>query len=412
MPFHHAVLDNGLHVVAELSDASRSVAAGFFVRAGSRDEAPEVAGVSHFLEHMAFKGGAKRDALTINRDFDRFGAKNNAQTSEEETIFFAASLPEYLPKTFDVLAELMRPRLEAGDFETEKEVIIEEIRMYLDNPMMTAYEEAKAAHFGRHPLGQSILGSVESIGAMTAEQMRAYHERRYGPSNIVLAFCGRSDWDDLLKLAREQCGAWTGPGADRALAPTKGARAFRSLLRKEDQQQIFVGIADAPPLEDDLRYAAGLLTTILGDHTGSRFYWALIDPGLADSADVSYQEYNQAGAFLTFLSCEPEQAEENMATILEVYREAMASGVSPDELERAKNKVMSRMVLRGERPMGRLMSLGYNWMYRRKYLSVQDELDAYSRVTAGDIAEVLRRWPLDALTIATAGPNGEVKAPA
>lgn len=412
MAFHHAVLENGLHVVAELGDAFHSVAAGFFVRAGSRDESREVAGVSHFLEHMAFKGGGKRDALTINRDFDRFGAKNNAQTSEEETIFFAASLPEYLPPIFDILAELMRPRLDVSDFETEKEVIIEEIRMYLDNPMMTAYEEAKAAHFGKHPLGQSILGSVESIGAMTAAQMRDYHAKQYGPSNIVLAFCGRSNWDDLLQMTKERCGSWTGPTSERALPAAKGSAAFRSLLRKEDQQQILVGIADAPALEDDLRYAAALLTTILGDHTGSRLYWALIDSGAADSADLSYQEYNRAGAFLTFLSCEPDLAQENMATVLNVYREAMASGIAPDELERAKNKVMSRLVLRGERPMGRLMSLGYNWMYRRQYISVQDELDSFGRVTIGDVQEVLKRWPLDALTIATAGPNDQLKAPA
>src|SRR5262249_13819776 len=161
--FHHATLDNGLQVIAELNDRAHSVASGFFVKTGSRDEAPEVAGVSHFLEHMVFKGTDRRDALAVNRDFDRVGAKHNAPTAEADTVYHVRCLPEYLPKSFDVLADILRPTLKEDDFETEKKVIIEEIRMYLDNPMSVAYEAAKAAHFGPHPLGQSILGTVESI---------------------------------------------------------------------------------------------------------------------------------------------------------------------------------------------------------------------------------------------------------
>src|SRR5690242_18774777 len=161
--FHHTVLDNGLQVVAELNERAYSVAAGFFVKTGSRDEVPEVAGVSHFLEHMTFKGTARRDALAVNRDFDRVGAKHNAQTSEEDTFYHVTCLPEYLEPSFDVLSDILRPTLRDDDFETEKQVIIEEIRMYLDNPMSVAYEAAKKAHFGDHPLGNSILGTVESI---------------------------------------------------------------------------------------------------------------------------------------------------------------------------------------------------------------------------------------------------------
>src|SRR3954465_2114286 len=202
MQFHHTVLDNGLHVIAELNDQARSVASGFFVKAGSRDELAEVAGVSHFLEHMVFKGTPRRDALTVNRDFDRVGAKHNAQTSEEDTFYHVTCLPEYLPQAFDVLSDILRPNLTEEDFDTEKQVIIEEIRMYLDNPMSVAYEAAKTAHFGAHPLGNSILGTVASITAMTADQMRDYFARRYSPANIVLAFAGKADWDPLVELAK------------------------------------------------------------------------------------------------------------------------------------------------------------------------------------------------------------------
>src|SRR5580700_8231425 len=130
MAFHQTTLDNGLQVIAELSDRAHSVAAGFFVKTGSRDESGELAGVSHFLEHMTFKGTPRRDALAVNRDFDRVGAKHNAQTSEEDTFYHVTCLPEYLPQAFEVLSDILRPTLRGEDFETEKKVIVEEIRMY------------------------------------------------------------------------------------------------------------------------------------------------------------------------------------------------------------------------------------------------------------------------------------------
>ena len=222
MQFHHATLDNGLEVIAELNDRAFSVAAGFIVKAGSRDEPASVAGVSHFLEHMTFKGTDRRDAVAVNHDFDRVGAKHNAQTSEEDTFYHVTCLPEYLPQSFDVLADILRPTLRVDDFETEKQVIIEEIRMYLDNPMSVAYEAAKTAHFGTHPLGNSILGTVESITALQAGQMRDYFARRYSPSNIVLAFAGNAEWNELLELARDHCGNWEGGVATRDARPFRG----------------------------------------------------------------------------------------------------------------------------------------------------------------------------------------------
>src|SRR4051794_34465455 len=277
MQFHHTVLENGLHVIAELNDQARSVASGFFVKTGSRDETPEVAGVSHFLEHMVFKGTPRRDALAVNRDFDRVGAKHNAQTSEEDTFYHVTCLPEYLPRAFDVLSDILRPTLREEDFDTEKKVIVEEIRMYQDNPMSVAYEAAKAAHFGPHPLGQSILGTVESIAGMKVDRMRDYFARRYSPANIVLAFAGRTDWDEVVGLAREHCSGWAGGEAPRQAVPPKGTGSFQAILRPDDQQQTVIGVADAPPLESDDRYAVQLLATVLGDHIGSRLYWALID---------------------------------------------------------------------------------------------------------------------------------------
>lgn len=411
MRFHRTTLDNGLEVIAELNDDAHSIAAGFFVKAGSRDETPELAGVSHFLEHMTFKGTARRDALAVNRDFDRVGAKHNAQTSEEDTFYHFTCLPEYLPKAFDVLADILRPTLREDDFETEKKVIIEEIRMYLDNPMSVAYEAAKAAHFGGHPLGNSILGTIDSINAMKAEDMRAYFASRYSPANIVLGFAGKGDWDQLVELASAHCRSWTGDHPTRLAEPARGKHAFQTILREEDLQQTVVGVSDGPSLESDDRYAAHLLATILGDHTSSQLYWALVDPGYADGAEMSYQDYNQSGGFYSFLSCEPDDVQDNLARMADIYRGAMAKGVTQDELNQAKNKVQARSVLRSERPMGRLASLGFHWVYRRAYLPVEQELQAFAAVSVDQIGRLLREWPLWPMTIVSVGPTTEVEPP-
>ena len=179
---------------------------------------------------MTFKGTERRDAVTVNQDFDRVGAKHNAQTSEEDTFYHVTCLPEYLPQSFDVLADILRPTLRADDFETEKKVIIEEIRMYLDNPMSVAYEAAKTAHFGDYPLGNSILGTVESISDLEASQMRDYFARRYSPSNIVLAFAGNAELERAARAAHSRCGRWQGGVATRDAKPYRGSASFRAIL--------------------------------------------------------------------------------------------------------------------------------------------------------------------------------------
>ncbi|MEW4568044.1 pitrilysin family protein [Tautonia sp. JC769] len=412
MTFYHETLPNGLQVILERNELARSAAAGFFVRAGSRDESPELAGVSHFLEHMVFKGTARRDALAVNRDFDRIGARHNAQTSEEDTIYHVSCLPEYLPQALDVLADIMRPRLDAEDFETEKQVIIEEIKMYDDNPMMVAYEAAKAAHFDRHPLGKSVLGTVDTIGALTVDQMRGYFAGRYGPPNVVLAVAGNVEWPHVLDLASSLCSSWEGPPADRALPPHRGVGQPRGLLRKDDHQETVIAVGDAPALESPDRYVASLIATILGDHSGSRLYWELIDPGHADGADLSFQDYQGAGAYYSLLSCDPPSAQENLERVASVYRSFAAEGATAEELDRAKNKILSRLVLRSERPMGRLMPLGYDWTYRRTYQPIEQEILSYSAVTLQEIRRVLDEFPLLPMTLVAVGPKTDIRPPA
>src|SRR5438105_9122431 len=200
MTFHQHTLPNGLQLVGEISPSAKSVAVGFFVRTGARDESADVAGVTHFLEHMVFKGTPRRTALDVNRDFDRIGAHYNAFTSEENTVFYAAILPEYIPQAVDILADILRPSLRQDDFDMEKNVIIEEIGMYEDQPMWSAYDHAKRIYFAEHPLGNTILGTAESIRALQREQMHAYLERRYVSQNITVVAAGNFDWESFVGL--------------------------------------------------------------------------------------------------------------------------------------------------------------------------------------------------------------------
>ena len=195
---------NGLQIIGETSPSARSVALGFFVRTGARDETPEVSGVTHFLEHMVFKGTPHRTALDVNRDFDRIGADYNAFTSEENTVFHAAILPEYLPQAVDILADILRPSLRDEDFDMEKKVIIEEIGMYEDQPMWSRLRPRQAAVTS--PTTASATASsarVQSITALTRDQMHAYFQRRYVAPNITVAAAGNFDWQELVRAGRE-----------------------------------------------------------------------------------------------------------------------------------------------------------------------------------------------------------------
>jgi predicted Zn-dependent peptidase len=201
------------------------------VRTGARDESLEVSGVSHFLEHMAFKGNERYTADDLNRIFDEIGAKYNASTSEEITLYYGAVLPEYLPRAFEMFSTLIRPSLRTDDFDMEKNVILEEIGMYEDQPAFVAYENAMQAHFAGHPLGQSILGTTASVGGLTSEQMRRYHADRYLAGNIVLAVAGNTSW--RKSALAEQLVRRLTRRPPRAARPSKRAAGGSEILTRE-----------------------------------------------------------------------------------------------------------------------------------------------------------------------------------
>lgn len=411
MQFHQAQLDNGLQIVAELNPDVYSVAVEFLVRTGSRDETADVSGVSHFLEHMAFKGTPQHTAEDVNRIFDEIGAENNASTTQEVTEFHALLLPEHLPVAFNVLADIIYPSLRREDFDLEKNVILEEIGMYQDQPSWVAYERVMQRYFDNHPLGWSILGTTESVGGLTAEQMRDYHQRRYTAGNTVLAVTGAVAWDDVLELARRHCADWPEgrPGREHGeIVPGSGLDV---VTNESGVQEQVIQLIPAPASADDLRFAAEMLTVVVGDSVGSRMFWELVDPGHVEAAELGYHDYDGAGTYMTFLSCRPEQIAENLKRMQQIFNEVNRDGVTEVELELARNKVASRIVLSGERPMGRLSSLGNNWVYRNEYRSIDDDLRTLNDITVNDVRNALDAYPLIPQAAAAVGPLESIEPP-
>jgi len=409
--FRKQTLDNGLEIVAELNDEAHSTALGFFVKTGARDENDAIAGVSHFLEHMTFKGTPTRSADDVNREFDEMGAHYNAFTNEESTVYYASLLPEFQDRAVELLADILRPSLREEDFETEKQVIIEEIRMYDDQPPFGADERCREAFYGDHPLGRSVLGTVQSITDLSADAMRGYFSRRYSPGNIVLAGAGRIDFDSLVRQAQKSCDKWKPAPCDRDVTTPVTNDVFQVVTKEIATQQYSLQLAAGPGSEDEDRYAAKLLATVLGDDSGSRLYWELIDSGLAEHASLNHYEYEGAGLMMTYMSCEPALAADNLQRIFDIYRRAEAEGIEKAELETAKNKVRARVVLSSERPRGRLFTVGADWVYRREYRSVKSDLDAVAAITTEQLVAVLAKYPLCDGTTLAIGPLDSIRQP-
>jgi len=411
LEFRSHRLENGLEIVAETNSDAHSMSVAFLVRAGSRDEADDVAGVSHFLEHMCFKGTPRRSADDVNREFDEIGAHYNAFTSEECTAYYASVLPEYQEQSVDILADILRPSLRTDDFDMEKKVILEEIQMYLDQPPFGMDDRIKLLHLGGHPLARSVLGTSDSITALSRQQMHDYFASRYSADNVFVAASGKVDFDALIEHVAARCGDWKPSQPVREMNSAVSKPQFESVHRPTATQQYVLQLADAPAAENVNRYAAKLLATIVGDDSGSRMYWELTDPGLAESASLGHYEYLGVGMFYTWLACEPDLVEENLVRLDAIFRKAETDGVSDDELRQAKNKVKARVVLSSERPQSRLFNVGGNWLQRREYHAVADDLAALDAVTAEDIQGVLHKFPMSRYSTITVGPRKDVRPP-
>ncbi|MEM1304755.1 MAG: insulinase family protein, partial [Planctomycetota bacterium] len=285
-------------------------------------------------------------------------------------------------------------------------------QMYLDQPPFGMDDRVKQLCFGGHPITRSVLGTAESIEALTAGQMRDYFNRRYGPSTMLIAGAGRIDFDALVDQIGETCGDWAPADRSRDVVAPHAEASFESVHQHHATQQYVLRLAAAPDAADPDRYAAKLLATVVGDDSGSRLYWELVDPGHAESASLGHYEYEGVGMYYAWMSCDPDAVEPDLAAMQRVFDHVQRDGVAADELDQARSKVRSRVVLGGERPRSRLFSVGGNWLQRQEYRSVRDDLGAIDSITAEDVRRVLDRFPLDSGAVVTVGPRETVAPPA
>lgn len=383
--------DNSPQIIVLRDQTALTTSIGWFVRTGSRDESSEIAGVSHFLEHMVFKGTQRRSAADVNRELDHLGAHSNAFTSEDSTVYYASVLPECQQQCLDLLTDLMQPVLDEAEFETEKQVVLEEIAMYDDQPPYGAFEIALENFFGAHPLATRVLGTVESVSDLTVEQMRSYHRSRYSTDNMFLVASGNVDADQMIDYTLRATHAWPKVEAPRKLSKPK-FNFDQTTISHEDTHQHY-GIRVWPGLDcnDPGRYALRMLCSILADDSGSRMFWELIDTGRAETATIWPQMFDDSGCLIGYLCCAPEDIDENQAVLERLIKELLEKGVSDHELELARSKISSSLILSDERPSNRLFALGQSWLSRKSYEPLDVVLSRYAAVTRSEVLEIAHR---------------------
>lgn len=404
LTFQSARLSNGLTILAEIDPDAATCAGGFFVRTGARDEPSPLMGVSHFLEHMMFKGNARLNAEALNRAFDEIGAKNNAYTSHEITCFYAATLPEHTPRSIELLGALLRPELRPEDFNTEKGVILEEIAMYKDNPFWVLYEAVLERRYDGHPMGHRVLGTTQTITALERDQMRDYFENRYSADNTTVALAGRVDFDAACRQIESICASWRTTRPAGRTTPPPPPKASITLTDSKVSRGYLLGMSAAPAATDDRRYAAALLSQVLGAPDNSRLHWALVDSGIAEDAQCGYDGHDGAGDYYVFASADPDRLDE-IRTIIERELAALVDSITVDDLERLRNKIRTGATVGGERPSDRMQRLGRHWMSHGRYSPLEDELARIDAVTLDQVREVATAFPIALTTVGTLTPG-------
>ncbi|HEV2582211.1 MAG TPA: pitrilysin family protein [Ktedonobacteraceae bacterium] len=412
MIFHTHRLSNGLQIVAQPMPDFESVAVSYYVNTGSRDEPdPSIAGVSPFLEQMVFKGTQTLDWQQITLEFNKIGAELNAYTSHEATVFFARVLGEYLERALALLSDMMYPRLDESDFTMEKEVIINEIARSEDQPYSLAYRRMMQAYFGDHPLGHDVLGSRESIRNLRIEQMRDYWKRRYAANNLILAVAGNFDWNHLLELAEKHAASWRVGDAGRSTEMYEPAHSHNEVMidPKLKQQIMFLSMPCVDVKDPDY-YAAMLGGSILGDGDGSRLYWNIYQKGLAESASAGIWAMEGTGILMMEANSTPEQAPRVLKMLRAELDSLLDDGVHEDELRRAKDKIISHMVLSSESTFARMRALSADWITEGRLLTVDEEVQRVENVSTTDVLRALRRFPMrDKQVLTTLGPLSEAE---
>jgi predicted Zn-dependent peptidase len=400
-------LGSGERVISERVPGVRSVALGFWIGAGSRDESDSRAGVSHFIEHLLFKGSSRYSAQEIAEIFDELGGELNAATSRETTVVYARIPDHGLERALDVMADMVfRPAF--VDVDSEREVVLEEIAMVEDTPNDLVHDIASAAVFGSHPLGRPVIGNAEVISSVSRRALASYHRRAYQPERIVLAAAGTIRHDELVTMLRERRnGAKPGPGLS-ARKPVRGNGKPGVSFQRKDTEQYHVCLS-APGISrtDERRFAGSLMDAIVGGSASSRLFQEIREKrGMAYSVYSYASQYADSGQLGVYVGTR----EDNVAECLEIavaeLSDIAAGNVRPDELARAKENLKGRILLSLESTSARMTRLGKSLITATPLLTPEQVVKRLEAVTATEIAELADALLTpDRLSVAGIGPD-------
>ena len=389
MRFERTTLDSGVTIVSERMSEVRSATVGFWFDVGARDEPDTLAGTSHFLEHLLFKGTPTRTAKDIADAFDAVGGDVNAFTGKEYTCYFSRVLDDDLPMAMNVLTDMITNSLiDSAEFESERRVILEEIAMHEDAPDELVHDLFYRAIWDGHPLGRPVLGFNETISSMERDRVSEYWKERYSPPNLVVAAAGNIDHGTLV----ERVAALFPEAAGRRTLRGGGAPSFGSGVfvhkRPTEQAHIVIGTEGLPRGHDD-RHALAVLDTIVGGGMSSRLFQEIREKrGLAYSVYSYRALFADTGSFAVYAGTTPQNAETVIDIVLEEFDSIVREGVTPTELERAKGHVKGALVLSSEDPGSRMNRLGKQQLTTGEILSVDEMIERFDRLEMDDIRRV------------------------
>ncbi|PQP42739.1 peptidase M16 [Mycolicibacterium austroafricanum] len=403
-------LPGGLRVVTEHIPSVHSASVGVWVNVGSRDEGRSVAGAAHFLEHLLFKATPTRTAVQIAQAVDAVGGELNAFTAREHTCYYAHVLDSDLELAVDLVADVvLNGRCAPGDVEVERDVVLEEIAMRDDDPEDTLGDVFLSAMFGDHPVGRPVIGSVESISAMTRSQLHSFHVRRYTPDRMVVAVAGNVEHDMVVKLVREHFG----PRLERGRAPVpprKGAGrvggqpTLHLVSRDAEQTHLSLGVR-TPGRHWDHRWALSVLNSALGGGLSSRLFQQIRETrGLAYSVYSTVDTFAESGALSIYAGCLPERFDEVVRVTTDVLTEVARDGITADECRIAKGSLRGGLVLGLEDSASRMNRIGRSELNYGKHRSIAETLARIDEVTLEDVNAVARQLLTKPFGAAVLGP--------
>jgi predicted Zn-dependent peptidase len=389
MRFARTVLDSGATVVTESMTEVRSVSVGFWFDVGARDEPDNLAGTSHFLEHLLFKGTKARTAKDIADEFDAVGGDINAFTGKEYTCYYSRVISDDLPMALDVLSDMiLNSKIDPKEFESERKVILEEIAMHEDAPDELVHDLFYRRMWEGHPLGRPVLGYNETIGKVARDEVAGYWQNRYSPTNLVVAAAGNLDHDVLTRSVDELFSNGEGSRTSRTGPAPEAKTGVNVLKRPTEQAHIVLGTEGLSRSHED-RHALALLDTILGGGMSSRLFQEVREKrGLAYSVYSYRALFADTGTFAIYAGTTPQNAETVIDLALGEVDSILTKGVTQAEFDRAKGHVRGSLVLASEDPGSRMNRLGKQQLTTGEILSIDELIDRFDRLEMDDVARV------------------------